>query len=233
MTLFYECPVTQLWQGDALDVLREMETASVHCVVTSPIVVYSLLWYAPFMPDAKGRFLRGEHWREPKPYWDRDWLYRRYAVEGASAQEIALEQGCGENNILYWLHKHGIQPRTTSETRKVKYWGVSGTTNPMFGVRDSNNPRWKGGKGSRPQGRVEYRAWREGVIAVYGHRCLVCGKTPIVGRDLQAHHLKSWKEYPNLRYDVSNGITVCSSCHPRLHSQRRVNGRFAREGGGH
>lgn len=30
---------------------------------------------------------------------------------------------------------------------------------------------------------------------------------------LEAHHIKSWKNYPKLRYKVSNGKTLCYECH--------------------
>lgn len=31
---------------------------------------------------------------------------------------------------------------------------------------------------------------------------------------LVAHHILSWKDYPDLRYEVSNGITLCKKHHP-------------------
>lgn len=32
---------------------------------------------------------------------------------------------------------------------------------------------------------------------------------------LEAHHILSWKDYPELRYDINNGITLCHAHHPR------------------
>lgn len=32
-----------------------------------------------------------------------------------------------------------------------------------------------------------------------------------------AHHLKSFKDAPELWFVVENGITVCRKCHPKLH----------------
>lgn len=31
------------------------------------------------------------------------------------------------------------------------------------------------------------------------------------------HHKKGWKDYPELRYDVDNCITLCRECHKLLH----------------
>lgn len=33
---------------------------------------------------------------------------------------------------------------------------------------------------------------------------------------LNAHHIKSWKEFPELRFDVANGITLCWPCHLKV-----------------
>ena len=76
-----------------------------------------------------------------------------------------------------------------------------------------NSPLWKGGlrydrkeeyKGD------EYKLWRKSVFERDGYRCLICGK---VGGRLNAHHIRSWKDFPELRFDVDNGMTMCQSCH--------------------
>lgn len=32
---------------------------------------------------------------------------------------------------------------------------------------------------------------------------------------LEAHHILNWKDHPELRYEVNNGITLCQAHHPR------------------
>jgi hypothetical protein len=32
---------------------------------------------------------------------------------------------------------------------------------------------------------------------------------------IEAHHILRWKDYPELRYDINNGITLCHFHHPR------------------
>jgi len=41
--------------------------------------------------------------------------------------------------------------------------------------------------------------------------CGHCGAKP----RLHADHIKPWKDYPELRFDVSNGRTLCEDCHIR------------------
>lgn len=36
---------------------------------------------------------------------------------------------------------------------------------------------------------------------------------------LQAHHILPWRDYPELRFDVNNGITLCQAHHPRKRAE--------------
>ena len=57
------------------------------------------------------------------------------------------------------------------------------------------------------------RAWRKAVIARDGHRCTACGATEL----LEAHHISSYGEDEARRVDISNGRTLCHTCHRNLH----------------
>ena len=76
----------------------------------------------------------------------------------------------------------------------------------------SKNPNWQGGidKGRPERNLPEYKQWRADVFTRDNFTCKGCGQ---IGHELQAHHIKSWKHYPELRYEVSNGMTLCKQCH--------------------
>jgi len=57
-----------------------------------------------------------------------------------------------------------------------------------------------------------YRQWHLAVYKRDGYRCRWCGEKP-KGRHLQAHHIWPRNKYPERIFDVSNGITLCESCH--------------------
>lgn len=74
-----------------------------------------------------------------------------------------------------------------------------------------NSPNWRGGI---PLSRAlrqteEYRLWRKAIFERDGYKCVWCGN----GGYLQADHIKRFSEYPELRYVVDNGRTLCVGCH--------------------
>ena len=63
-----------------------------------------------------------------------------------------------------------------------------------------------------------YQEWRKSVFKRDDYTCQCCGSK---GGKLNAHHLKSFADYPDLRFDVDNGVTLCESCHKSFHGRRR------------
>lgn len=59
-----------------------------------------------------------------------------------------------------------------------------------------------------------YICWAREVKIRDHYTCVVCG---IKGVALHSHHLNAWASYPDQRYDVSNGVTLCTSCHENFH----------------
>lgn len=62
-------------------------------------------------------------------------------------------------------------------------------------------------------GTVEYKIWRDLVFERDNYTCVNCG---MKGCCLEADHIKPWVLYPELRYEVHNGRTLCRPCHRRI-----------------
>jgi 5-methylcytosine-specific restriction endonuclease McrA len=75
---------------------------------------------------------------------------------------------------------------------------------------------WKGGGSLQDdRNRPEYRDWRQAVFERDGFACQKCGDSQ--GGNLRAHHIQSFAEHPELRFEVSNGLTLCHDCHELVH----------------
>lgn len=80
---------------------------------------------------------------------------------------------------------------------------------------------YKDGKHSERMGlrySVQYKRWRFDVYSRDKFTCQKCGDKK--GGNLNAHHIKPFADYPELRFEVSNGITLCKTCHKKEHSKK-------------
>ncbi len=57
--------------------------------------------------------------------------------------------------------------------------------------------------------------WRNAVLSRDGGKCVISGAVV----ELEAHHVLSKSIYPERRFDVVNGITLCSDVHREFHSR--------------
>lgn len=76
-----------------------------------------------------------------------------------------------------------------------------------------NSHLWRGGRGSerhRMMLSVPYQSWRHAVFARDNYTCQICDQYSGM---LHADHIKSWSQYPELRFEVTNGRTLCRPCH--------------------
>ena len=87
--------------------------------------------------------------------------------------------------------------------------------------RGEKHWHWKGGIGTerhKEMARQEYKQWRSDVFKRDNWTCQTCQARGVY---LEAHHIKPWAEYPELRYETSNGVTLCLPCHKLAFSKNK------------
>lgn len=64
-----------------------------------------------------------------------------------------------------------------------------------------------------------YFFWRKEVWKRDNYKCKINNKD--CSGKLESHHILAWRDYPELRYDVNNGITLCHAHHPRMRAEEK------------
>lgn len=79
--------------------------------------------------------------------------------------------------------------------------------------KGEKNPRWRGGITSERNKIYNSQNWKIWRLSVFERDGFVCQLCKEKGGKLEAHHIKKWSKYPDLIFEISNGITLCVSCH--------------------
>lgn len=84
----------------------------------------------------------------------------------------------------------------------------------------AKNVNWKGGVSGEHRTLRKSKAhkvWSSEVYRKNGWHCIDCNIKCQKG-SIVAHHLQNFADFPDLRFDVSNGVTLCRSCHAKRHN---------------
>lgn len=105
--------------------------------------------------------------------------------------------------------KEWLKNLSTSHLGQKSYW--KGKKRPE--LSGEKHPQWKGGItpiNHLIRKSLEYKLWREAVFKRDNYTCVFCGQK---GGNLEADHIKPFADYPELRFAIDNGRTLCKKCH--------------------
>jgi transposase len=157
-------------------------------------------------------------------WWQtKEFLSNSYVKELKSSITIAKEVGSSTSTVVTWLKNFDIKRRESGGSLRGKTMSLA-SREKMSAAKKGKyvgvlNPNWKGNLVSdEVRERQSYIAkkWRKQVTKRDDHKCQKCGSLD----KLHAHHIKEFKDYPDLRWDLNNGITVCVFCHEKIHSRK-------------
>lgn len=148
-------------------------------------------------------------------------IIKRY-LNGESSEQIGISLGTHDSSIDYRLKINGIKKRTISQSNTGKPKSLLhrkslSQSRILSGIaRGNKNPNWKGGvqdNWSELKNSSEYKYWRGQVYIRDQFTCKMCGDDR--GGNLHAHHIHRRIDNPELKFQVSNGITLCKNCHQK------------------
>lgn len=142
----------------------------------------------------------------------RFWLGKKRPPETIKKMSLALKA----KPLRYWLGKK--LPQSTLEAldrgrrNRIPYVRTPEMRKKMSEDHKGEKAwNWKGGISSRNKhAGVEYAKWRVSVFNRDNWTCQNCKKH---GGYLEAHHIKSFLRFIELRLELANGITLCKPCH--------------------
>lgn len=112
------------------------------------------------------------------------------------------------------IHNNTIQQISYNSLKRCKFGCMECA---ILAIREQcsgeNSYLWKGGlrtESKIARDSIEYKNWRTLVFERDDYTCQCCGHH---GGKLEAHHIKNFSEYQDLRFDINNGITLCEKCH--------------------
>lgn len=107
-------------------------------------------------------------------------------------------------------HKKAIGKTNSNPTIETR---IKKSIATLKRVADGSHNFYKGGVSKENElirKSFEYRLWRTSVFERDTYTCQICGT---VGGELRADHIKSFALYPELRFAIDNGRTLCDDCH--------------------
>jgi hypothetical protein len=129
-----------------------------------------------------------------------------------------------KNPVRYWAGRK-LHPNTV-EARKNAHVPCPWKDKNRLKMTGENHWNWKGGispENVRIRRSLEYIQWRRSVMQRDNFQCVIGGKAH--GNKLQVDHIKPFAKYHDLRFETSNGRTLCVDCHKKTEtygSKKRV-----------
>ena len=165
--------------------------------------------------DKKGRFLKGfKHSKESKKKIVD-------ALTGRPVNKKVMERMVGNTFRKGIKHteefKNAVSKRHTGKVNSIE-------TRKKMSVSKvgKKNPNWRGGTSTEYQlqrASMECKIWRKAVFERDNYTCIWCFKKGGWSKKekrqivLNADHIKPFIDYPELRFAIDNGRTLCEDCH--------------------
>lgn len=159
-----------------------------------------------------------KEYSRPKGYSNLQWDNKKFCSSSCSIKDLHNKQ-IGSKHSKEHKEKISIgnigkkRPKSMEHRKKLSDgFSIEMRRKISESKKGENNPNWKGGitpinKAVRMS--MEYKLWRKAVFERDNYTCIWCGFKGTVHAD----HIKPFALYPELRFAIDNGRTLCVTCH--------------------
>src|SRR3990167_37937 len=154
--------------------------------------------------------MRLSHLKNPQRYW----LGKKRHQETIEIMRNAATGRRFSQESLEKIRKKSKQMWASLTEQQKQEWAKK-VSESMTGKR---NHRWKDGRtpvNEKIRKSLEYRLWREAVFKKNDWTCVFCREK---GGKLHADHIRPFALFPELRFAIDNGRTLCVKCHKKTNS---------------
>ena len=113
-------------------------------------------------------------------------------------------------------HRRKLSRLMLGNKRGKNLLGIKRSIETRLKISGPNHYNWKGGiypENEKIRNSIEMIEWRKKVFERDNYACVIGGKAH--GHKLHADHIKPFSLYPELRFVLSNGRTLCEDCHKK------------------
>lgn len=140
--------------------------------------------------------------------------------KGCSIEFVVKGQQKGLFCTVLCLNKSRIGTNHNHRTNNGNVPWNKGMKGLMSGI---NSPHWIFDrsliKGKQDRNNPEYKQWRKQVWLRDKFTCRIADNN--CDGKIEAHHILRWSEFPELRYQLNNGITLCHAHHPTKRAEEK------------
>ena len=146
-----------------------------------------------------------------------EWCEKAFYSKIRSLKQRFCSRQCAGKHKATLSNFKGFKENEPSWNKGLKNWRKnyqhSDETKRKIGLANKKqNPKYAESYLLRRS--AEYKSWRAKVFERDNYKCQKCGNN----KKLHPHHIKSFADYPELRFNINNGITLCGKCHGKIHN---------------